>query len=191
LTRLPAYLAIAILCCAAAGAAQAQNGPINEQQALVHVLREAAREAAAACPSGPVLLRITPEGAPVVLRQLFAEALMDRGMAVQTIGDGETFRMHVDAREMNSSTVSAANSSYLRKTVATLGILIEERTGKTVYSRERTIERSDTLQGDAPFAFHSYLDETTSWWDGLLEPVLVTVTAVVIVVLLFTVRGSS
>ncbi|MGB5074880.1 MAG: hypothetical protein WBQ23_12165, partial [Bacteroidota bacterium] len=147
--------------------------------------------AAAACTAGPVLLDISPPGAPPSLRQVFAEELMNRGMAVQTSGDGEQCRMDVDARGMHSSTVSTGNSSYLRKTVVTLGLLVEERSGRVAYSRERTLERSDTLQGDAPFAYHSYLDDSTSWWDGLLEPLLVTVTAVVIVVLLFTVRGSS
>ncbi|MBE0643143.1 MAG: hypothetical protein IH600_03600 [Bacteroidetes bacterium] len=185
------YSAVALLICAAPAALRAQGDALSDQEALVLVLQALARETAAACPAGPVLLRITPDGASVVLRQVFAEALMDRGLAVQTTGDGEQCRMEVDARGMYSSTVSAGNSSYLRKTVATLGILIEERSGKTAYARERTLERSDTLQGEAPFEFHSYLDDATSWWDGLLEPLLVTVTAVVIVVLLFTVRGSS
>jgi len=199
--RIAAYLMIAFVCGTAARpvsaqpvstqSVSAQSGPVSEQQAIVQVLREIAAETASACPSGPVLLQITPGEAPVVLRQVFSEALMDRGLPVQTTGDGEQCRVHVDAREMYSSAVSAGNSSYLRKTVATLGILVEERSGKLAYSRERTAERSDTLQGEAPFAYHSYLDDETSWWDGLLEPVLVTVTAAVIVVLLFTVRGSS
>lgn len=163
----------------------------NEQEAVLLLLRELAQESAAACSAGPVLLSITPAGAPPVLQQVFAEALMDRSIAVQTSGGGEQCRLSVDARGMHSSTVSTGNSSYLRKTVVTLGLMVEERSGKVLYSRERSVTRSDTLQGEAPFTYHSHLDESTSWWDGLLEPVLVTLTAVVIVVLLFTVRGSS
>jgi hypothetical protein len=189
--HLPRYLAIALCFCGLSSSVHAQAGATSVQEALLILLREVARESAAACPAGPVLLSVTPSGAPTLLRQVFAEALMDRGVAVRTSGDGEQCRMNVDARGMYSSTVSAGNSSYLCKTVATLGILVEERSGRVAFARERSLERSDTLQGEAPFVYHSYLDESTSWWDGLLEPVLVTVTAVVIVVLLFTVRGSS
>ncbi|MFA6233521.1 MAG: hypothetical protein WC824_04940 [Bacteroidota bacterium] len=189
--RFSKYLAIALFSCGLCSQALAQSDIPDEQTALLLLLREAAQEAAAACPAGPVLLDISPTRTPPILRQVFAEALMDRGLAVQTSGDGEQCRLSVDARGMYSSTVSTGNSSYLRKTIVTLGLLVEERSGKVAFARERTLARSDTLQGEAPFAYHSYLDDSTSWWDGLLEPLLVTVTAVVIMVLLFTVRGSS
>ena len=190
MSRHLSYLTL-MLCIGLVSTAIAQDEVAGEQEALLLLLREVAQEAAAVCPAGPVLLQITPSGTPQALRQLFAEALMERGMSVQTSGDGEQCRLGVDARGMYSSTVSTGNSSYLRKTVVTLGLLVEERSGKIAYARERTLSRSDTLQGEAPFTYHSYLDEKTSWWDSLLEPVLVTLTAVVIVVLLFTVRGSS
>ncbi len=182
---------IASIFCLLSNVAVAQPEAPTEQAALAQLLREAAREAAAACPSGPVLLRILPEHAPPVLRQVFAEALMDRGLMVQTAGDGEQCRLTVEARGMYASAVSAANSSYLRKIVVTLGLLAEETGGRVTFARERTLERSDTLPGEAPFDHHSYLDDDTSWWDSLAEPLLVSVTAAVIAVLLFTVRGSS
>lgn len=203
----PVFLAFAIgiVCTAAVPAVHAQqdadaamaraaaDAP-TDQEALALLLREAAQDAAAAaaaCGSGPVLLRITPEHAPPLLRQIFAEELMLRGIGVRTAAGGERCRLTVEARGMRSSAVSMGNSSYLRKIMATLGILLEEGEGNVVYSRERLLARSDTLQGEAPYSDHSYLDEDTSWWDALLEPALATATAVVIAVLLYTVRGSS
>jgi hypothetical protein len=140
-----------------------------------------------------------------VLRQVFSEELIKRGIAVRTsvdgaqagdpahgtIGQGTRCRLTVEVRGMCSSAVSSGNSSYFRKIEATLGLLLEEHDGTVAYSRERLLERSDTLAGDAPYSARSYLEDGTSWWDGLLEPALVTATAVVIAILLFTVRGSS
>lgn len=191
MNRLAACLAPGFLCCLFSGAVLAQSGTGTEAAALSQLLREAARDAAAACPSGPVLLRVLPDHVPPVVRQMFAEALMDRELTVQTAGEGERCRLTVDVRGMHSSTVSTTNSSYLRKIVVTLGLLAEEAGGRVTYARERTLERGDTLQGEAPFKHHSYLDDEASWWEGLVEPVLVSVAAVVIAVLLFTVRGSS
>ena len=203
----PAFLALAIgVICgsivptvhaqldADAPAAQVFSDAPTEQEALALLLREAAQDAAAAavaCGSGPVLLRISPEHAPPVLRQVLAEELMQRGIGVRTTEGGERCRLMVEVRGMRSSAVSMGNSSYLRKIVATLGIFLEEGEGNVVYSRERLLTRSDTLPGVVPYSDHSYLDEDSSWWDALLEPALVTATAIVIAVLLFTVRGSS
>ena len=170
----------------------------TEAQALTLLLREAAAEAAAeavaaaaGCGAGPVLLRVFPEHAPLALRQVFAEELMARGVAVRTAGETSACVMNVEARGMISSTVSSGNSSYFRKIEATIGILLEEGNGTVVYSRERQLARVDTLAGESPGGTRSLLDETPSWWESWLEPALVTATAAVIAVLLFTVRGSS
>lgn len=73
----------------------------------------------------------------------------------------------------------------------TLGILLRDHdAGQLSWSREFQLARSDTLDGDAPYAQHSWLEDNGSFRDGLLEPLLVTAGAVVIAILLFTVRGS-
>jgi hypothetical protein len=177
-----------------AGTVHVVSDTYTEQEALALLLREAARDvaaAAAACGSGPVLLLVMPENAPPVLRQVLAEELMQRGIGVRTTAGDERCRLTVEARGMRSSAVSMGNSSYLRKIVATLGFFLEQGDGNVVYSQERLLERSDTLRGEAPYSDYSYLDEDSSWWDALLEPALATATAIVIAVLLFTVRGSS
>lgn len=164
---------------------------VDETEALLLLLRPIAREAAAHCMAGPVFLHILPEHSPMLLHEVFAEALMNRGLEVRTTAGGEQSQLTIDVREMSMSAVSGENSSYFRKTVVTLGILAEERSGKVTFAGERTAERGDSLSGEAPFTYRSYLDDRRSWWETLLEPALVTATAIVIVILLFTVRGSS
>lgn len=197
LSRLP-LLAAGMLVFIATGAAQqipVGAGAPTDAEAISMLLRSAAEDAAIAasssCGSGPLFLRVLPEDAPPALTQVFAEELMQRGIAVRTAGEAESCRLTVEARALRSSTVSSGNSSYLRKIESTLGLTLEQRDGTVAYARERQLVRSDTLSGTPPYAERSYLHEERSWWESLIEPALVTVTAVVIVVLLFTVRGSS
>lgn len=188
-------LHVVLLWCAVTSIAVAQPAPStapSEAQALTLLLREAATEAASAATGcGSVQLRVAPGNAPFALRQVFAEELMTRGITVRSDGARAACRMHVEARGMISSAVSSGNSSYLRKIEATIGILLEEGDGSVVYSRERQLARVDTLEGEPPGDTRSLFDDTPSWWESWLEPALVTATAAVIAVLLFTVRGSS
>lgn len=167
----------------------------SEAEAIALLLRPVAEEsavaAASSCGAGPLLLRVLPADAAPVLTQVFAEELLTRGIAVRTAGEGVECTLTVEARALRSSTVSSGNSSYLRKIETVLGLHLERRDGSVPFSREARLEREDTLAGDPPYDRRSHLREEPSWWRSWIEPALVTVTAVVVVVLLFTVRGSS
>jgi hypothetical protein len=162
-----------------------------DAEAMSTLLRDAAAEAASRVTQESVLLRVLPDDGPVLVTQVFAEELQQRSRRV-VIGDAEAGSMlTVEIREMYSSTVSSGKSSYLRTMHATLGILLEDRVRNTVtWSREMPLSRTDTLEGDAPYARRFWLEERPSFWDRLLEPLLVTASVVVIALLLFTVRGS-
>ena len=195
-TLLAAIIAVTFLLVASAAPLPAQPHAVpDEAEAVALLLRgmaeETAAEAASACGAGPLLLRVLPDDALPTARQVFAEELMERGVSVRTAGGQSACVLTVEIRALRSSTVSSGNSSYLRKIESVVGLLLEQPDGAVVLSRERRRERSDTLAGDAPYDERSYLPGEVSWWQSWIEPALVTVTAAVVVVLLFTVRGSS
>ncbi len=180
---------IAVLCLGSVSAA-AQG--VTDAEALALLLRDAAREAAMRGTHDSVLLDVLPPEAPPVVTQVFAEEQLARGRRVLTAGESAEDVLTVEVRDMHSSTAPGENSSYFRFTHATLGILLRDRSSTRItWSQELALTRTDTLDGEAPYDTRSWLAEGTSWWDAALAPVLITLTAGVIVLLLFTVRGSS
>jgi len=168
----------------------AQDHPA--ETVLSSLLREAAAEAAARVASSSIVLRIVPDHAPVMVMQVFSEELLSRGVAVSTIARDKSQILDVDIREMKSATAKSDNSSYLRNTTVLLGALLrDEAAGRLHWSHEFNLSHIDTL-GRAPGqAYTDWLRKRPGFWDTFFEPVLVTATAVIIMVLLFTVRGSS
>lgn len=197
--RLRAIMAVVLLGAFSASLC-AQEAPLQEDvpteaEAIALLLRSVAEESAVAvassCGAEPLLLRVLPEDVAPVVTQVFAEEMIKRGIAVRTTGEGSEHTLTVDVRALRSSTVSSGNSAYLRKIQTVLGLHLELRDGSVPFSREVRREREDTLAGDPPYDRRNHLREKSSWWQSWIEPALVTVTAVVVVVLLFTVRGSS
>lgn len=187
MTRLLAVLAVCALLPLRAGA----QG-VTDAEALSLLLRDAAREAAMRVTHASVLLDIRPLEAPPVVMQVFAEEQLARGRSVRTGGEGAEEVLTVEVRDMYSVTAPGENSAYFRETHATLGLMLRSSgDARITWSQERALVRTDTLQGEAPYEQRSWLATETSWWDALLAPALVTLTAGVIVLLLFTVRGSS
>jgi hypothetical protein len=165
---------------------------VTDAEALSLLLREAAREAAMRVTHSSVLLDVRPIEAPPVVTQVFAEEQLARGRSVRTDGARADEVLTVDVRDMHSVTAPGENSSYFRETHATLGLMLRSGSDASItWSEERTLSRTDTLDGVAPYEQRSWLASGTSWWDAVLAPALVTLTAGVIVLLLFTVRGSS
>ena len=164
---------------------------VTDAEALTDMLRPAAAEAAARAQAGTVRLTVLPAHAPVLVTQIFSEELQKRDRRVFFREEQAASSLTVDIREMYSSAVSSGKSSYFRKMNVTLGILLKDHeAGQVSWSREFQLARTDTLDGDAPYTQRSWLEDDTSFWDGLFEPLLVTASAVVIAILLFTVRGS-
>lgn len=173
-------------------AATALHSQATDDEAMSSLLREAAKESVPHCRGQQVGLLLPPEGVPPMVEQIFAEELMAAGRGVLTVEEGSQSVLRLDVRDMHSSTAQSTNSSYLRMMELTLGVLVEDvRAGKLLWSREFMLSRSDTLDGTAPYHERSWLEESPSWWESLSQPALLTLTAGVIVLLLFTVRGSS
>ena len=168
---------------------QAQS---TDAEAMSALLREAAKESVQHCRGRRVALILTPEKIPPMDEQVFAEELQEAGHTVLTTESGSENILRLDVRDMNSSTAQSTKSSYFRKMELSLGILIEDvRAQQLIWSREYTLSRTDTLDGTPSYAERSWLEDAPSWWDSFYQPALVTLTAGVIALLLFTVRGSS
>jgi len=169
---------------------QAQE--ISADAAMSALLREAAREAASHIEASAVVLEILPDHAPVLVTQIFAEELQQRGLAVRTTSADGADLLRLDIREMRFSTVPGLKSSYLRTTTAVVGALVSNTTdGVHRWSKEFTLSRSDTLRLEPARSDRDWLEDGPGFWSSVFEPTLVVLTGVVILVLLFTVRGSS
>jgi hypothetical protein len=156
------------------------------------MLRDAARESAAQASSPSVTLRVTPDHAPVLVTQIFAEELRNRGLSVLTAPAAGADLLHVDVREMRFSTAPGPNSSYLRSLSTVLAVLISSESEQTHrWSKEFTLTRSDTLSRRPSETERDYLGSGPGFWSSVLEPAMIIVAGAVILILLFTVRGSS
>ena len=165
---------------------------LSEDATMAAVLREAAQEVAARVSTPEVMLEIVPDHAPVLVTQVFAEELQRRGRIVRTEPAAGADRLWLDIREMRFSTVPGRNSSYLRTTTAVLGVLVSnEAEGMHSISKEYSLSRCDTLKLEPARSERDWLGEGPGFWSSVVEPSLVILTGVVILVLLFTVRGSS
>jgi hypothetical protein len=165
---------------------------LSEERALAELLREAARESALRVHGASVTLGMTPESLPVLVTQVFVEELQRRGIAVRTGSASQSDHMHVDMREMNFSTVSSENSSYLRTLTAVFGVLVHSKSEDVHrWSKEFTLQRIDTLARRPARSGHDWLEASSDPWTTVLEPALIVLAGAVILVLLFTVRGSS
>ena len=164
----------------------------SDEVTLGNLLRSAARETASKLAARPVLLRITPADAHPLVRQIFAEEAMSAGSAV-FMEEGQTnANLTVDVRGMRMSAVSLNNSSYLRNLSVTIGVFADDRrSGAVLWSKEYRFSRADTVRGIVlPESRELRDDASPGWIESLLTPILMTATTIVIVILLFSVRGS-
>ncbi|MCB2204981.1 hypothetical protein KQI65_09550 [bacterium] len=165
---------------------------VTDTEALALMLRDAARESAMRTGGSSVQLQFVPETLPPVVQQVFAEEQLARGKRVLTAQADADAMLTVEVRDMYSSTAPGPNSSYFRQMHATLGMQLRDlRASEITWSKELALSRRDTLDGAPSYETRDWLEQDTSWWDALLAPALITLTAGVIVLLLFTVRGSS
>jgi hypothetical protein len=98
----------------------------------------------------------------------------------------------IDVREMKAVAVALDKNTYLRTVVVRLGALVEQRhTGGIAWSKELLRTRSDTLDGVPAWKEQDLrCAESRSWFESILVPVVTSAAAIVLVVLLFTVRGK-
>lgn len=164
----------------------------TEEQRLAEMLREAATECTNRLPNGSVRLTIAPENTRPMVAQIFSEELSGANRSVRMGAEPADLHLALDVRAMNSYTVSHGNSSYLRTVSLDLGVLAgAAREDSVLFSKEYTLTRTDTLSGEPVYEERDLRPaDDSSWTDAILTPVIATAAAVIIVVLLFTVRGS-
>ncbi|MDH7515193.1 MAG: hypothetical protein QHI48_04885 [Bacteroidota bacterium] len=165
----------------------------SDETALADLLRRAARESALRTEGIPVHLRITPETVHPMVWQVFSEELTQRGATVYTGRQGAArMRLTVDVRELRISAVPHRDSSYLRTSVAVLGVFgTDETDGAVRWSKEYRYAETDTVAGVLVCREKDFrTTDAPDLWDAVFGPIIAVAAAVVIVVLLFTVRGS-
>ncbi len=163
----------------------------SEESRFVEMVREASRDAAAALHSGSASVRVLPEDAHPLVRQVLAEEVSRTGARVTEPSQAEA-QIVMDLREMKLYTVSLGNSSYLRRCVFQAGVLVTGRSRDAIsWSRSVSAERLDTLDTAPENRERDFRTLSSSTWiDDVLVPLLAATAAVLTVVLLFTVRGS-
>jgi len=164
----------------------------DEERVVVRLLREAAVETASFVREGSVRLTVVPDDAHPIVAQVFSEELMNRQHGIVTGSAKADNVLTIDVRGINSSTALLDNSSYLRTVSVQAGVVVEWTKADTIlWSREYTFQRTDTLQGIPPYERKEFTAaEKDSVLDSVLAPVAAGAAAIVIVVLLFTIRGS-
>lgn len=165
---------------------------LSDEQVLAELMRQAAKAAMEHLPQQDTELHVVPSDAHPMPFQIFSEEMALRNIAVRTRSPQSPSRLTLDLREMNSSTTAVDKSSYLRTVTLSLGVMVEDRVAGTIaWSKSFHLQRSDTLSGVPAEEYRDFREvDDPTWVDTVLIPVLTAAAAVLVVVLLFTVRGS-
>lgn len=180
--------------------ARAQTDVPTDEAGLVQLLRDMAVQTSGSLGERELRVRVLPEDAHPMVLQVFAEECAARG--VQLVATANA-RLTLDVRMLSvtigvpgassqsPSTASHGNSSYVRKLEAVVGVLAEASDGSVRFAREFRGERADTLTGAVSVGVRDLrVPPSPSWIERALVPVVAATAAVVVAVLLFTVRGS-
>lgn len=195
-------------------ALHAQSDAPTDEAGLAQLVRDMAVQTAGSLGERELRVRVLPEDAHPMVLQVFAEECAARG--VQLVASA-TARLTLEVRtlsvttlppngaattgasgasastgsSLSPSTASHGNSSYVRRLEAVVGVLAEASDGSVRFAREFRAERADTLTGEAVTAVRDLrIPPSPSWIERALVPVVAATAAVVVAVLLFTVRGS-
>jgi len=164
----------------------------SDESLVVEVLRGVATEAAAHLDAGSVELRFNPEDVHLTVRQVFAAVLSERNIRIYTEPRPAADLFFVDVRRLTVAKAPAGENMTRRELRWDIGISIESRVKKMIlWSRSFTGSTVDSLNGVVETGIQDFrTEENEPFWLALLEPLLVATAAVIVVVLLFTVRGS-
>lgn len=165
--------------------------PVSDDARIVDLLRNAARETAEQVSTSPVL-KLLPKDTPSMVTQVFSEELAKRGYRTFLDEGKSQTKLVLHTRALNSSTVALPNSSYLRTSSMDIGVHIEDLAGGSVlWSKTFTQSQTDTIPGIPPYSYRDYLAQgSSSFWEDWFVPIVSGAAAIIIVVLLFTVRES-
>jgi hypothetical protein len=163
---------------------------MTEESVCAVLLRDAARETAAHVDAASVQMLTFPADTHPMVVQIFSEELSRRNISVSAEARSG---LSLDLREMNFSTVRLDNSSYLRNASVSLGVVIGDRgAGSIRWSKEFRFAQRDTLDGVPAYQTKDLREsDRHSWLEAFAIPAITTAAAIIIVILLFTVRGSS
>jgi hypothetical protein len=164
----------------------------DEERVASELLRETAKETALFMKNGSVNLNVQPESTHPMMRQIFTEAFMNKGLGVVSGSEYSDYSVTLDVRGMNSSTALHQKSSYFRTVSLLFGVLVHDnRKDSVLWSKEYKLSKKDAFEGEPQYEYRDLsIVQEDSWIDSLLTPVVATAAAIIIIVLLFTVRGS-
>jgi hypothetical protein len=155
-------------------------------------IRSMALDAARRLNGSRVALSVAGERPVPFVAQIFSEALLGAGKAVLTREEPGADRLRVEAAESGKYTVLQRDSLYLHTIELRIGATAESgETGRVLWSRAEERIFTDTLRSaDLARELPPEGGRGAGFFSSVLEPLLVAATAAVIVILLFTVRGS-
>lgn len=185
--KLLALIPAALFC---AGSLAAQPSDLPRERNMF--IREVAAEAARRTTDARIFLTVAGEREAPFVAQIFSEVLLAAGKRVLTREEAGAGRLRVEVMESDKYTASQRDSLYLRTKYMRLGLTAESGdSARVLWAREFERSFADTVRrGEMNAERATGGGREEGFFSALLEPLLVAATATVIVILLFTVRGS-
>lgn len=180
-------IAFVILALIAATAATAQTD--EPDSALLNALyRDAADSTIARLSSQSILLVISPSHGAQRLHDVFRDRCAALGRAVVTDARMASECVTLRLSDCERITASSGDSSYLARASMSLVVTVETLPDRhTTWSHTFRLSRTDTIgtaHGERDAASADFIDD-------IVAPVVASIAALAIVIVFFTVRGSS
>lgn len=159
---------------------------------LTRFIRNAATETVPHCTAGKIWLEVSPPESNPMIMQLFSETLLHAGKEVTKSSLTDNQKVAVDVRALHRLFNKLNDSGYQRTEAMNIGVTVENNADKSViWSHDFDESASDTLDAAEYMQLKNQDDSLPhSFFESYLEPILITTAAIVVLVLLFTVRGS-
>lgn len=157
------------------------------------MLRIIASATSAHLPEDNVMIVIAPHPHAAMVEQIFSEVFLAASKNIYRDPAKSPVTVVFDLREVRQRVEKISDSTWEIHSRVQIGVTIEKNVNKMItWSHEFTETHSDTIANAIlSAAQHSANAEATeSFFTKIAEPILVALTAIVIVVLFFTIRGS-
>ena len=157
------------------------------------MLRTIASAAIAHLPEDEVMIAIAPHPHAAMVEQIFSEVFLAASKKIYRDSAKSPVMVILDLREVRQQEEKISDSTSVIHSRVQIGVTIEKNVNKMItWSHEFLETHSETIAHTilpaAPLSANT--DATESFFEKIAEPILVTLTAILIVVLFFTIRGS-
>lgn len=138
-------------------------------------------------------IAIAPHPQASMVKQIFSEVFLSGSKKIYRDSTTASVMVVLDLREVTQQEEKISDSTSVIHSRVQIGVTIEKNVNKMItWSHEFLETHSDTISHAIVFAApqSANADANESFFEKIAEPILVTLTAIVIVVLFFTIRGS-